>query len=387
MKICLCTTRLKSNLTEAISKNFFNLSEELLKKGYGVTVLSPVNIEVPTNSNLIIYSKEHSYESKFRVLKNIKKLGKIINKEQSNFDVVHFHVGFLVEAFLLSRLIKKNKTPLVMTIWQPYLSSKELRKIWYFIFLRPKDYLYHFLMNSFLIVPFLKSKIRRGYDKIIVSSDYQKTQLQKLLPENKIAVIPNGLEDSAIKKEDNDNPQPKLLYVGHFTSFKGIEPLIKSLYHVTKTYPGTQLTLAYSGYGSKKKVSKLIKKLGLGNNVVQKNKINVYNELSKNDFLIIPYRSSIGTSHYHNVLLEAMSVGTPILASKVGSIPEIIKDEETGIFINPKKPKHIANKIIDTFENKELRKTISEKQRKLFQEKFLLKDIIQKHLELYTNEN
>ena len=109
-------------------------------------------------------------------------------------------------------------------------------------------------------------------------------------------------------------------------------------------------------------------------------------ELAKNDFLIIPYKATIGTSHYHNVLLEAMSVGIPILASKIGSIPELITDEETGIFINPKKPHLIAKKVISTFSNKELIKKLSENERKLFRERFIIKRVAQQHLDMYGEQ-
>jgi glycosyltransferase involved in cell wall biosynthesis len=386
MKICLCITRIKSDLTEAISKNFFKLSEELAKDNE-VTVYSPIEIKVPKNTKLVKYSNNHSYESKFTVLKNIKKLGNLIDKEKNNYDIIHFHVGFLLEAYLLSKLIKKSKTPLLITIWQPYLSSKELSKIAHFIIIKPKDYLYHFIMNSFFIVPFLAREIKKKYNKIIISSNFQKNQLLNFFPENKISKIPNGLEDSTIKKEVFENRSPNILYIGHFTSFKGIEPLIHSMSHIVKRYPEAKLTLAYSGYGSKNRVFELVRNYNLRNNIILKKKIDVYPELSKNDFLIIPYRSSIGTSHYHNVLLEAMSVGIPVLASNIGSIPEIIKDRETGILINPKKPKQIAKKVVETFQNKELLNNISKNQKKLFKESFLLKNITQKHIELYKRQN
>ena len=385
MKICLCITRLKSDLSEAISKNFFRLAEELTNQGHDVTMYSPVSIDVPSKTKLIVYSKEHSYQSKFSVLKNIKELSKRINKDHSDFDAVHIHAGFLLEAYLLGRKINKFNTPLYITLWQPYLGFKEFSKIPHLIFLKPKDYLYHFVLNSFLGVHFMGNKVKNKYNKIIVSSNYQKEQLTKILPEKIIKTIPNGLIDSEIKKE-SFNEQPNIIYIGHFTSYKGTDALIKSLYFIKKEYPETKLTLAYSGYGSKPEIIKLIKKLKLQNNVILKNKIEVYSELAKNDFLIIPYKATIGTSHYHNVLLEAMSVGVPIFASKIGSIPELINNEETGIFINPKKPHLIAKKVINTFANKELIEKLSENEKRLFQEKFIIKRVAQQHLNIYGEQ-
>ena len=380
MKICLGITRLKGDLTEAISKNFYNLSEELVNQGHQVTSLSPVKIQAPTKSRQVIYSKEHSYESKAMVLKNIKRLGRFIKKYQDRFDAIHIHAGFLLEAYLLNKYLKDIKKPVFITIWQPHLEKKEFFRSINLLFKRPKDYLYHFTLNSFLPKGFFSKKIKNTYTNIIVSSEYQKNQLKNL----PIQVIPNGLKESELKQKIKDKPAPEILYIGHFTPFKGTESLIEAVKHTKKKYPQTKLTLAWSGYGSKKRITNLLNKYKLQDNVILKNKIEVYEELVKNDFLIIPYQSTIGTSHYHNVLIEAMSTGTPILASRLGSIPEIVIDKKTGIFINPKKPMEIAKAITQTFENKELRSEISKNSIKLFQNKFLVKNVAKQHIDLYN---
>ena len=45
------------------------------------------------------------------------------------------------------------------------------------------------------------------------------------------------------------------------------------------------------------------------------------------------------------VLLEAMSAGTPILATRVSAIPEIVVDGETGLLVPPREPLAMANGI------------------------------------------
>jgi glycosyltransferase involved in cell wall biosynthesis len=384
MKICLGISRLKSDLTEAISKNFYNLSEELVKQGEEVIAISPVKIKSPMNSKLIVYSKNHHYKSKSKIFSNVKNLGKFIKKNENNFDIFHMHLGFLFEAYLLSRIIKNVKKPIIITIWQPYMNLKEFFNF-KVLFTKPKDYLMHFIFNSFITAPFFGNQIKNKYNRIVVSTKYQKQQLIKFIPNDKIKIIPNGLKDSEkqnkIKKESNS---PRILYIGHFTQLKGTDSLIKSIPYIKKIFPDVKLTLAWSGYGSKNKILKIINKLKVKDNIIFKNKVKVYEELSQNDFLVVPYRFPLGTSHYHNVLVEALATGTPIFSSKIGSIPELITPGETGIFINPNKPMDIAKKLVNVFNNKKLKENISKKSIELFQKKFLLKNVAKTHIEMYN---
>jgi len=45
--------------------------------------------------------------------------------------------------------------------------------------------------------------------------------------------------------------------------------------------------------------------------------------------------------------LEAMSMGKPVVATTVGSLPEIVRDGVTGLLIPPENPQKMADAIID----------------------------------------
>jgi len=77
-----------------------------------------------------------------------------------------------------------------------------------------------------------------------------------------------------------------------------------------------------------------------------------YNEMK---LLILPSY----TEGLPSVILEAMACGTPVLATPVGAIPDIIKDGETGFLLKSNNPKHIADKLIDLLSKPELLEKVS----------------------------
>jgi glycosyltransferase involved in cell wall biosynthesis len=57
--------------------------------------------------------------------------------------------------------------------------------------------------------------------------------------------------------------------------------------------------------------------------------------------------------------IEAMACGTPVIATWVGGIPEIIKDHQTGILIPPKNLIELKKALLKIYKNDSLRKRIS----------------------------
>lgn len=59
-----------------------------------------------------------------------------------------------------------------------------------------------------------------------------------------------------------------------------------------------------------------------------------------------------------NTPLDVMSLGVPIVATKVGAIPDIIKHEVTGLVVNPNDPKELADAILRLYKDSDLRTRI-----------------------------
>jgi len=85
------------------------------------------------------------------------------------------------------------------------------------------------------------------------------------------------------------------------------------------------------------------------------------------DILTLP---SLYKEGLPNVLLEAMSMSVPCIASRMAGIPEIIVEGQTGCMVTPGKSKELAFAVHKLWEDKSLWQKMGENSRTLMEEKF-----------------
>ena len=86
-----------------------------------------------------------------------------------------------------------------------------------------------------------------------------------------------------------------------------------------------------------------------------------------------------------NVILEAMAMNKPVIATNVGGVSEIVKNEVTGLLIKPKKPLEIARSIEILKDNEVLRNRLIYCGRKRIEEQFCFKKRMKKIKDIYSN--
>jgi len=82
----------------------------------------------------------------------------------------------------------------------------------------------------------------------------------------------------------------------------------------------------------------------------------VFNLMNAVDVIVLP---SIANEDFPNVILEAMSLGKPVIASRMCGIPEQIEHEESGLLVEPRDVDGLANAIVNIVQNETLRTKIS----------------------------
>jgi glycosyltransferase involved in cell wall biosynthesis len=85
-------------------------------------------------------------------------------------------------------------------------------------------------------------------------------------------------------------------------------------------------------------------------------------------------------------VLEAFALQKPVVATSVGGIPEIVRDETTGYLVPPKSPEALAVRIIGLLRDPQKAAKIGQAGRKRVEEAFGLEQMVQKYQSLYDND-
>lgn len=179
-------------------------------------------------------------------------------------------------------------------------------------------------------------------------------QFLKKLKAKKVYLIPNGVNTSYFQKTPNNlrsslgfNDEDILItYIGRLTQPKGVQDLIKAFNLLEKEKLNLNLKLLIVGDGTC--LEKLKKLVGNDPNIIfLGHRKDVPEILNITDIFVNP-------SHYEGLptsVLEAASVGVPIVATNVGGTEEMFI-EEMGYLVDKKDYQGISNSINKLIENK-----------------------------------
>ena len=200
---------------------------------------------------------------------------------------------------------------------------------------------------------------------------------------------PVELEKFEIKKKSDilnkhDIADKKfLLFLGRINEKKGIELLLEAFKKIVKKQKELLLVLAGSGTKEyEKKIRKLIKKLGLENEVIFTGLV------TENEKLEILESATLFvlTSHsdVHPIAVQdALTMALPVIITEACDYPEV-KEYDAGLIVD-EDVDQITNAILGVINNKEKLKKMSENARKLVLERFQLKVQIKKYEEMYQD--
>ncbi len=328
-----------------------------------------------------------------------RKLRELIKKEKP--DIAHLHnISHQLSPSILS-VLKKNKIPVIQTLhdyklicpnYRLFVKGKICERCW-----KHKYYqtvLHRCIKNSRLrsLIASLEAYLHwflKSYQKVdlfIAPSAFirdKSVEFGVLL--KKIKYLPHFL--------NSEEYQPSgfmanyLVYFGRLSKEKGLGTLLRAVAELNK-----DIYLKIIGEGlEQENIEILINKLGLKNTELLGHKIGEeLKELIKNSLAVI-----VPSLWYENApfsIYEAMFLAKPVIGSRLGGIPELIKDGETGWLFNAGDYKDLAQKINILTANPGLAIELGQKARREAQEKFNEEKHYQNLLKIYQeliekNEN
>jgi glycosyltransferase involved in cell wall biosynthesis len=204
----------------------------------------------------------------------------------------------------------------------------------------------------------------RNFKRIISTSEsYAKSSklLQKY--QDRVVIIPNGVDaqrfnpkrdGSQVKARHGLEESKVILYVGALTRwhrYKGLDVLIKAFAEIQDRMKEARLLIV--GDGDLKpeyqaSCSNMAQKVIFAGNVDDNELPNYY---AASDLLVLP--SLDQSEGFGLTLLEANATGKPVVASRVGGIPSVVRDEVNGLLVPLSDHKTLAETIINLIKNED----------------------------------
>jgi len=294
------------------------------------------------------------------------RLREIINE----YDIIHLH----------------HPDPMAnLALFLSNLNGKKLVVHWHSDIIRQR-------LTLKLYKPLLSWMLKRA-DVIIATSPKYIEESEQLSPfKEKCIAIPLGIK----KDELCSNPKAvsnlrekykgkKIIFsVGRFIAYKGFEYLIESAKYISSDY-----IILIGGDGPlRSKYEKIIRKYDLFNKVkllgrLPQNMLANYYDAC--DVFCLPSISK--NEAFGLVMVEAMSFGKPVVATKIrgSGVGWVNQDGITGLNVEPKNPKALAQAIEFICSNIEIYKKFSENALKRFNEEFTIDREISRILEVYKS--
>jgi N-acetyl-alpha-D-glucosaminyl L-malate synthase BshA len=321
----------------------YNIAKHLAKRGYDVHIVTSWAKGLPKKSFEQGFHIHRIYAPRIRILGSIKWcIHVLLLLKRLRPDVIHTQgMGMSLDCFFAKMLFEK-----------PYIIWGQGSDVYL----------------SWRFKGMISRLVLKNADAVIALTKDMEKRMKKFC-NRYIHVIPNGIDLKVFEKSSPrkllpnlqiTNSERILLFVGTLRPVKGLKYLIQAM-NILRNTGVEKVKLIIIGDGEERQALKhLVKQLHLEDRVIFVGKIpneKVPNYMTIADIFVLPSLSE----GFPIVTLEAMASGLPIIASRIGGMPEIVEDGVNGFLVEPANPRDIAEKVTFLLKDEELRGRISKK--------------------------
>ncbi len=318
------------------------LNKQFTKMGHEVRIIAPASREIPDRDrNVLHIGKARPFPVRgttIRISMSLRLASKI--KEtltREKFDIIHLHEPFM--PMLCSAVLRFSDSVNIGTFHACHGSP---------------GYNFGWPISTYL----LNRRRRKLVGKIAVSKtamDYA----SKYVP-GYYNIIPNGIDlecfnPNVLPIERFCDGKINILFVGRLEKRKGLNYLLKAYQKVRKETPDARLIVVGPGVRFRRKYEKYVRRNGLADVVFTG--MLPYDELPRYyktaDIFCSP---AIGGESFGIVLLEAMAVGKPIVATSIEGYASVITHGREGLLVPPKNDKELACALLSLISDEPLRR-------------------------------
>jgi glycosyltransferase involved in cell wall biosynthesis len=204
------------------------------------------------------------------------------------------------------------------------------------------------------------------------------------VPSEKIKTIANGIDVTAFERAQplpllKDEGSIVVGVVARLDLQKGFEYLLRAARELCKMFPGLKIVIAGEG-PDRSAIEEMIEQYGLQSSVVlagqQSNMPAVYAAM---DIFVLPSLNE----GLPMTVLEAMAASKPVIATRVGAIPSVIRDGENGLLVAPKDSEGLRNAVASLLNDPERRRRLGDQAHTWVSQNYTSEAMALKYREMY----
>ena len=243
--------------------------------------------------------------------------------------------------------------------------AKQLLRRPYVVYLRGSD-----VHRPWSLKKVISKLVLNNADAVVALTEQMRRETLELCSRD-VDVIPNGVDaenyealpqKSTVRERLGLRDDRRIiLFVGTLRPIKGTRYLIEAMHTIRRRDAESRLLIVGDGE-ERPSLEQLVLELNLGDTVTFAGKVpndRVPEYMAAADIFALASLSE----GFPLVVAEAMAAGLPIVASRVGSLPEIVEEGENGFLVEPAEPQEIADRILMLLADRDLRRKIGEANR------------------------